>query len=150
MQPVTPPTPHTPRIQGRPPKYSTPEEQAQACLIQSRQNLQLYRERQKAKTASPLSAANGSSSQQLTKQGDNINDDQESRLVILFTKNSPEFPSESSESDSSSRKSSPNPACTINFEHLKIYQQAQSPISPIKTLRLPAGNYPISLLYYPS
>jgi len=148
MQPVTPPTPHTPRTRGRPPKYSTPEEWAQARLIQSRQNLQRYRERQKAKTASSLSAANGSSSQQLTKQEDNINDDQESRSVILFPENSPEFPSESSESDSSSRNISSNPACTINFERLKIYQPAQSPISPIKTLRLPAGNYPISLLYY--
>jgi len=150
MQPVTPPIPHTPCTRGRPPKYSTPEERAQARLIQSRQNLQRYRERQKAKTASPLSDANGSSSQQLTNQEDNINDDQESRSVILFTENSPEFPSESSESDSSSRNTSPNPACTINFEHLKIYQPVQSPISPIKTLRLPAGNYPISLLYYPS
>ena len=42
MQPVTPPTPHTPRTRGCPPKYSTPEERAQARLIQSRQNLQRY------------------------------------------------------------------------------------------------------------
>jgi len=148
MPPVTPRTPRTPRTRGRPPKYSTPEERAQARLVQSRQNLQRYRERQKAKRASPLSPTDRNSSQQLTIPED-INDDQESRSVILFTGNSPEFPSESTESDSSSRNTtSSSSTYTINFERLRIYPKVLSPISPIKTLRLPAGNYLIPLLYY--
>jgi len=144
---MPPVTPRTPRTRGRPPKYSTPEERAQARLVQSRQNLQRYRERQKAKRASPLSPTDRNSSQQSTIQEDN--DDQESRSVILFTGNSPEFPSESRQSDSSSRNTtSSSPTYTINFERSRIYLKDLSPISPIKTLRLPAGNYLIPLLYY--
>lgn len=143
---MLPVIPRTPRTRGRPPKYSTPEERAQARLAQSRQHQERYRERQKAKRASPLSPTDGSGSQHLATQDDNINDDQESRSVILFTGNSPESPSESSRSDSSSRNTtSSSPACTITFERLRRYQEVQSPISPIKTLRLPAGNYLISL-----
>lgn len=141
---MPPVTPRTPRTRGRPPKYSTPEERVQARLIQSRQHLQRYRERQKAKRASPLSPTDENSSQQLTFQEDN-DDDQKSRSVILFSGNSPEFPFGSSESDSSSRDTTPsNPIRTTTFEHLRIPQKIQSPISPIKTLRLPAGNYRIS------
>jgi hypothetical protein len=141
MQPVTP------RTRGRPRKYSTPEERAQARLIQSREHLQRYRERQKAKKLSPLSPTDGNSGQQLATEEDNINDDQGSRSVTLFAGSSPELPSESSESDSSpGNTTSSSSTCSITFKHLRRYQPVQSPVSPIRTLRLPAGNYLISLL----
>jgi len=141
--------PFTPYIRGRPPKYSTPKERAQARLIQSCQHLQCYREHQKAKKLFPLSPTDGNCSQQLATKEDDINDDQESRSVTLFAGSSPELPSETSESDSSPGNTiSSGSACAIAFEYLGRYQQVQSPVSPIRTHRLPAGNYLISLFYY--
>jgi len=135
--------PNTPRTRGRPPKYSTPEERAQARLLQTRQNLQRYRNRKKTKQASfPLTPTDTHYTQQQTIDEPNINEEKETRSVVLFHRNSQEFSPGSSESDSSSsRTTSPSATGTIISERLRIHQKIQSRISPVNSVWLPTGKY---------